>query len=89
MHKMLFMFAPGLILLALVIFSFFMVIVSRGRQIPRCFQCGAYKVRPSRPAGIFDTIANLVLIRSYRCAGCLARFHAFRLSNRTRQPFPS
>ena len=25
----------------------------RGRQIPQCYQCGALKVRPSRPVGFW------------------------------------
>jgi hypothetical protein len=80
MHKMLFLFGPGAILMTVIALSFLAVTLFRGRQIPQCFQCGAIKVRPSRPSGFLDVAGSILLIRPYRCAGCLARFHAIRLA---------
>lgn len=85
MRQMLYLFEPGAILIALLAFSFLVITFIRGRQIPQCFQCGAFKVRPSRPNGIWDTLGSLLLIRSYRCSGCRVRFHAMRLFSRARQ----
>jgi hypothetical protein len=84
MREMLFL-EPGAILLALIVLSFLAIVIVRGRQIPQCFQCGAMKVRPSRPVGFWDNAGNLLLIRCYRCSGCRARFHAMRLSSRSGQ----
>jgi len=53
----------------------------RGRRIPECFACGAMKVRPTRPIGLLDGIARLILIRPYRCEGCQGRFRALRFSD--------
>jgi hypothetical protein len=80
MHHMLYFFGPGAIILtAFFIFSSLVMPILRGRQIPQCFQCGAIKVRPSAPSGLWDLACNLFLIRPYRCSGCRARFHAMRL----------
>jgi hypothetical protein len=76
---MLYLIEPGAIFLFLIAFSFLLTAVLRGRRIPQCFQCGAIKVRPSRPTGLWDLAGKLLLIRSYRCSGCLLRFHALRL----------
>ncbi len=79
MHQMLYLIEPGLILIFCIAFSFLLSLIGRGRWIPQCFQCGATKVRPSRPTGFWDLAGTVFLIRSYRCTGCLARFHAMRL----------
>jgi hypothetical protein len=84
MREMLYMFEPGAILMAFVVISLLIATVIRGRQIPQCFQCGAIKVRPSRPAGFWDAAASVFLIRCYRCSGCRARFHAMRVFGRSR-----
>jgi hypothetical protein len=84
MRQILYLFEPGAILFALVAFSFVVVTILRGRQIPQCYLCGATKVRPSRPAGILDLVGTFLLIRSYRCSGCRERFHAMRLLGRSR-----
>jgi hypothetical protein len=84
MRQILYLFEPGAILFALVALSFMLMAFIRGRQIPQCFQCGAIKVRPSRPTGILELVGTFLLIRSYRCAGCRARFHAMRLMGRSR-----
>lgn len=85
MYQMIYLFEPGAILFAFIAFSFLAMIIMRGRQIPQCFLCGAFKVRPSRPVGFWDAAATFFLIRAYRCSGCRARFHAMRLFRRSRQ----
>jgi len=85
MRLMFYLFEPGAILIAFLVISFLVMTIIRGRQIPQCFQCGAFKVRPSRPTGFWDAAGSLFLIRSYRCSGCRARFHAMRLFGRSRQ----
>lgn len=84
MRQMLYLFEPGAILIAFLAFSFLVISFIRGRRIPQCFQCGAFKVRPSRPIGFWDAAATVFLIRCYRCSGCRARFHAMRLFGRSR-----
>ncbi len=86
MHQMLYLLEPGVILLALVAFSFVVVTIIRGRQIPQCFRCGAIKVRSSRPVGFLDFAGTILMIHSYRCSGCRERFHAIRLFSQPRQP---
>ena len=85
MRNLLSLVEPGVIIVAILIFSFLLIAIARGRQIPQCFQCGASKVRPSRPAGKLDWVANIFLIRPYRCSGCRTRFHAFRPFARSKQ----
>ncbi len=85
MRQMLYLIGPGIILMAFVVLTFLVMSIVRGHQIPQCFQCGALKVRPSQPSGFLDFAGNFFLIRSYRCSGCRARFHALRLFDRSRQ----
>lgn len=85
MRQIIHLIEPGAILIALIAFAFLLAAISRGRRIPQCFQCGAVKVRPSRPTGFWDLTGTIFLIKAYRCAGCQARFHAMRLFTRTRQ----
>lgn len=85
MRQLLYLIEPGAMLIALIAFSFLAVSLIRGYDIPRCFYCGASKVRASRPMGFLDFAGHLLMIRSYRCSGCRARFHAIRLFNRSRQ----
>jgi hypothetical protein len=75
-----YMLKPGAILLCLVALFFLIGTILRGRRIPQCFQCGAIKVRPSRPIGFLDLAGARLMIRSYRCSGCLVRFHAMRFT---------
>jgi hypothetical protein len=84
MHHLLYIFEPGAILIVIIVFSALIATMIRGRQIPQCYYCGAVKVRSSRPVGFLDTVATFMQIKSYRCAGCQARFHALRLFNRSR-----
>jgi hypothetical protein len=84
MRQMLYLFEPGAILMVFIAFSFLVMTFIRGRQIPQCYQCGALKVRPSRPAGFLDSAATFFLLRAYRCSGCRKRFHAIRLFGRSR-----
>jgi hypothetical protein len=82
-RHMLYLFGPGVILLAVISLGFVVMSILRGRSIPRCFECGAVKVRPSPPLGFLDLAAALFQIRAYRCEGCRARFHAVSLFTRS------
>jgi hypothetical protein len=85
MRQILHLIEPGAILILCIAVFFLLAAIGRGRRIPQCFQCGAIKVRPSRPTGFWDLTGTFFLIKAYRCAGCQARFHAMRLFNRPRQ----
>ena len=82
LHSYYFFEEPGAILLGIIGLYLVFALIGRGRQIPRCYYCGAMKVRPSRPIGFWDKMMGFLLIRSYRCSGCLTRFHAVTLSRR-------
>jgi len=84
MKQMAHVFWPGAILLSLIVMVFVAVAIFRGLRIPQCQTCGAAKVRPSRGLGLLDAIGSLLLIQTYRCSGCLVRFHAIRLPGRPR-----
>ncbi|MBZ5674278.1 MAG: hypothetical protein LAP61_08540 [Acidobacteriia bacterium] len=49
----------------------------RTRHRTECWRCGAAKVRPSKTQPS-DALAGMLLLRPYRCGGCLTRFYAFR-----------
>jgi hypothetical protein len=74
---------PGAILIVFISLGFLVNAIFRGRDLPRCFQCGAVKVRPSPPLGFLDIAGSILMIRAYRCMGCRARFHAVTLSHRS------
>jgi hypothetical protein len=84
MRQILYLVEPGAILIAFIALFFLLAAISRGRLIPQCFQCGAIKVRPSRPTGFWDLTGTFFQIKAYRCAGCQSRFHAMRLFHRAR-----
>jgi hypothetical protein len=86
MRQLLYFIKPGAILITFIALYFLMIAVFRGRQIPQCFNCGAIKVRSSRPTGFWRVADKLFQIRSYRCSGCRAQFHA--LSILTNQEAP-
>ncbi len=50
-------------------------------SLPGCWRCGAMKVRPSVSHSWVDSMALVVLLKPYRCAGCLTRFYAFPSSS--------
>jgi hypothetical protein len=50
----------------------------RTRAIPRCWSCGASKVRASYSHRLGDTFASLLLFCPMRCAGCRIRFFGVR-----------
>ncbi len=81
MHQMLYLIRPGIVVVSLVMIGSFLMAFFRGRRIPHCFQCGACKVRISRPLGLLDEAASLLMIRTFRCTGCLTRFHAVKISS--------
>jgi hypothetical protein len=82
-HQLLYLLKPGAILFIIISLGFLAAAILRGRQIPRCFQCGAVKVRPSLPTGLVDFTGALFQIHPYRCEGCQERFHAVSLFNRS------
>jgi hypothetical protein len=45
-----------------------------GRQ---CAHCGSRNTRPSRPAGLLESLLGVLLIFPYRCRSCSARFWRF------------
>jgi hypothetical protein len=47
------------------------------RQLPRCWNCGFQKVRPSRSRRTRDRFARLLVLRPQRCEGCQERFYCF------------
>jgi hypothetical protein len=46
--------------------------------LPRCWKCGAPKVRRSAHRGAVDTLALVFLLVPYRCRGCRIRFYGVR-----------
>jgi len=42
-------------------------IVAHGLSLPRCWNCGASKVRRSRAGGFIDAAASLLMLRPFRC----------------------
>jgi hypothetical protein len=46
--------------------------------LPRCWKCGAPKVRRSARRGVVDTLALVFLLVPYRCRGCRIRFYGIR-----------
>lgn len=46
--------------------------------LPRCWKCGAPKVRRSTPRGAVDSLALVFLLVPYRCRGCRIRFYGIR-----------
>jgi hypothetical protein len=85
MHNISYLFEPGAILLVLMLLTYVAMAIFRGKQIPQCFQCGAYKVRPSHPNGFLDMAGSIFMLKAYRCSGCRARFHAMRLFSKSGQ----
>jgi hypothetical protein len=83
MHPLRYLLEPGAILMVVVSLGFLANGIVRGLGIPRCFLCGAVKVRPSPPAGFLDLAGSALMIRPYRCLGCRARFHAVDLFHRS------
>lgn len=67
----------GVTLLLLCGMGFLIRTGVRTRNLARCWRCGAAKVRPSRPRSM-DKLVGCLVLRPYRCAGCLTRFYAFR-----------
>jgi len=68
------------VLAALVGMVFLFLWAVRGRRVPVCFACGASKVRLSHSVDIWEKAGRAFFIRSFRCAGCQVRFHAFSLA---------
>jgi hypothetical protein len=79
---------PGAVVVVLLLLSFFVLAMVRGRRLPQCFSCGSMKVRPSRPDGLFDYLATVFKVRSYRCTCCLQRFYAVPMNSESAHPAP-
>ncbi len=67
----------GVTLLLLCAMGFLVRTGVRTRNLGRCWRCGAAKVRPSKSRSM-DKLAGCLVLRPYRCGGCLTRFYAFR-----------
>jgi len=76
-HRYLAIVASVIVILTIGI-GFIIRSVFRGWAMPRCWRCGATKVRRSRSAGFLDTAATFLLLRPVRCSGCRERFYAPR-----------
>ena len=74
------MAAPAIGLLVLLWGFYLIRSYSRGRSVPRCWRCGARKVRRSRFKGFVDLMATIWGLSPFRCTGCLTRFYGLRLS---------
>src|SRR5690349_11930670 len=67
---------PAIVVLVGIFVGFTIRSVVRGMSIPRCWTCGAKKVRKSHSSGMIDGVALAFLLRPYRCEGCRSRFYA-------------
>lgn len=67
----------GITLLLLCGMGFVVRTGIRTRNLARCWRCGAEKIRPSKSRSM-DKLAGCLVLRPYRCGGCLTRFYAFR-----------
>jgi hypothetical protein len=75
---------PGILfvaLLALCGLAYLLMAGIRTWNLGECWYCGAEKVRPSKSRRWMDTAVGVLLLKPYRCAGCLTRFYGFRTSS--------
>lgn len=79
----------GAALMLLISVPFLAMLVLRSHKIPKCFACGANKVRPSREVGFWDTFCTALLLRAFRCSGCRRRFHALRFFGQPKDASPA
>ena len=82
MHTKLLVASPAIILFAICWIVFMTRSFTRACQIPRCWSCGAEKVRRSQSTGMLDTLAAMMLLGPFRCSGCRTRFYATRFPRR-------
>jgi len=68
----------AIVVIGLICAGFMIRCVVRALSIPQCWRCGAQKVRRSHADGPIDTAASVLLLRPFRCSGCLARFYGPR-----------
>jgi hypothetical protein len=59
---------------------------ARTRHLPRCWNCGASKVRRSLPQHFLDTVAVVLFLNPYRCKGCRVRFYGLRSRRQYAEP---
>jgi hypothetical protein len=82
MHTNLIVISPALILLVICCGIFMTRSFARACNIPRCWKCGAEKVRRSHSSSVMDTAAAIMLLSPFRCSGCRTRFYATRFPRR-------
>jgi hypothetical protein len=78
---------PSVIVIVAICAGFMIRSFTRGWVIPRCWRCGAPKVRPSRSERFTDMVALLFLLRPVRCTGCRVRFYVPRIQLPFQIPF--
>ena len=80
---------PGILFiafLALIGLAYLLVAGIRTWNLAQCWFCGAGKVRPSKSRSWLDTAVGMLLLKPYRCGGCLTRFYGFRTSSLDPRP---
>jgi hypothetical protein len=82
MHTNLIVISPTLILIVICWTILMTRSFARACNMPRCWKCGAEKVRRSHSSGVLDTIATISLLSPFRCSGCRTRFYATRFPRR-------
>jgi hypothetical protein len=70
---------PSIVVIVSICAGFMIRSFTRGWVIPKCWRCGAPKVRPSRSERFTDMVASLFLLRPFRCTGCRVRFYGPRI----------
>ena len=74
----------GVLFVALLALSGLVYLLGAGMRtwnLATCWYCGAQKVRPSKSRSWLDKALGILLLKPYRCAGCLTRFYGFRTSS--------
>jgi hypothetical protein len=69
---------PSVAVIVLIGAGFFIRSILRSWGLPKCWHCGAPKVRPSRSEQFIDVAAAMILLRPFRCQGCRVRFYGPR-----------
>ena len=71
-----------IVMLLLVGIGYFLRVARRTQKLPRCWNCGALKVRRSLPQSVIDEASIIVFLNPYRCQGCRVRFYGLRSHRR-------
>lgn len=78
MDPRLYAFIGPAIVIVLAVVGLMTRCITRSVGVPRCWRCGARKVRRSRGRSSIDFAASLFLLRPFRCTGCRVRFYGLR-----------